>query len=87
VHGDVEERIMELPTLPNDTTAPVCRMLRTKNSFASYGGIDDIPWQEGESSTAVFWCLGTMETAGPDDGYAHPTACRAGRTCYRAAEE
>jgi hypothetical protein len=73
---------MELPTLPDGATH-VCRMLRTKNSFASYGSVDEIAWQEGESTTAVFWCLGTMETAGPDDDYAHPSTCRFGRSCFR----
>lgn len=76
---------MNLPML-EDRPAPVCRKLRTKNAFASYGS-DELPWQAGESTTAVFWCLRTMETAGPDDDYAHPSTCRAGRTCFRADED
>jgi hypothetical protein len=77
---------MNLPTLSDDTTRQVCRMLRTKNAFASYGSPDVIPWDQGESTTAVYWCLRTMETAGPDDGYAHPTHCRPGRACFRGEE-
>jgi len=65
--------------------AQVCRLLRTKNAFGSYElDADTAPWQAGESTTAVFWCLKTMQTAGPDDDFAHATTCRAGRSCYRA---
>jgi hypothetical protein len=77
---------VNLPTLDDDKKR-VCRMLRTKNSFASYANVDEVPWQEGESTTAVYWCLRTMETAGPDDDYAHPSACRVGRSCFRPDEE
>lgn len=58
----------------------VCRKLRTKMGFGALQGVRD--WRHGDSSTAVYWCLSTMETAGPDDGYAHPHGCRAGRACY-----
>ncbi|EYF02956.1 hypothetical protein [Chondromyces apiculatus] len=59
----------------------VCRKLRTKQAFGSpHPGLLD--WRHGHSSTAVYWCLSTMETAGPDDSYAHPHGCRAGRSCY-----
>ncbi len=71
-----------LPQIPAVTTRPpLCRMLRTKTAFGSYGDLG-ADWQEGESTTAVYWCLGTMETAGPDDAYCHPTNCRPGRTCF-----
>ena len=47
---------------------------------------DDMePWQSGESTTAVFWCLRTMETAGPDDAYCHPSTCQSGRACCAPA--
>ena len=59
----------------------VCRKLRTKMAFGSmHEGLRD--WRYGESSTAVYWCLKTMETAGPDDSYAHPHHCCASRSCY-----
>jgi hypothetical protein len=65
-------------------TLPVlCRFLRCKSA---YGAVDDTEWQEGTSSTEVYWCLATMEPFGPDDSYAHATACRAGRACFRADE-
>ena len=75
-----------LPTIKKEIPT-VCRMLRTKNAFANYGDDSDVaPWQLAESDTAVYWCLKTMQHAGPDDGYAHPHHCLAGRTCYRPPE-
>jgi hypothetical protein len=76
---------VELPQLPSSESTektPPCRMLRTKTAF---GFVEEAetPWYESESTTAVYWCLGTMETAGPDDMYCHPKTCRAGRTCYQ----
>ena len=76
-----------LPTLSQETPA-VCRMLRTKNAFTVFSekeaGVK--PWQFGESTTAVFWCLKTMQPAGPDDQYAHPAVCLTGRRCFQSAE-
>jgi hypothetical protein len=61
----------------------VCRSLRTKTAFGTLEeGARD--WRYGESTTAVYWCLRTMEAAGPDDGFVHATRCREGRTCFRA---
>lgn len=82
-------------TLPLDTLNPVipvvCRKLRTKTAFGSYESYDTdggpAPWQFGESTTAVFWCLKTMDTAGPDDAFVHPGACTRGRGCYCAEED
>ena len=62
----------------------VCRLLRTKHAFGTFADMD--PWQEGESTTAVYWCLATMQTAGPDDSFAHPSRCHFGRGCYRTDE-
>lgn len=58
----------------------VCTMLRTKTAFGALAG--GRQWQHG-SSTAAYWCLCTMQSAGPDDDFAHPQACVAGRVCYR----
>jgi hypothetical protein len=76
-----------LNTLNEPSKPVVCSLLRTKMSFGSYE-LDDEPanWQSGQSTTAVFWCLKTMATAGPDDQFAHPTTCQAGRSCFRADE-
>ncbi len=65
----------------------VCRMLRTKTAFGTYDEEDLDPWQMGTSTTAVFWCLGTMATAGPDDMYCHPSTCREGRGCFQPGIE
>lgn len=59
----------------------VCQMLRTKTAFGTLVGGE--AWQFGGSSTAVYWCLKTMTTAGPDENFAHPHACCAGRECYK----
>jgi len=75
-----------LPQLPQDAKASICRMLRTKTAFGCCD-VEETPWQEGESTTAVYWCLGTMETAGPDNVYCHPSTCVAGRSCYRSEPE
>jgi len=58
----------------------VCRFLRTKMSFGSmvHAGPD---WRTGQSTTAVYWCLRTMEPMGVDDNYVHPEVCQPGRQC------
>ena len=72
-----------LPQIPNPPAkAQVCRMLRTKTAFGAMS-FDDEDWTDGASTTAVYWCLGTMETAGPDDVLCHPSSCIPGRACYR----
>lgn len=75
---------MNLPTIQNQAPV-VCRMLRTKTYFGTFGA-EELPWHSNESTTAVYWCLGTMETAGPDDQICHPTSCLAGRSCFKAEE-
>ena len=88
---------MNFPTPePPDPTAPpndsavasppvVCRMLRTKTAYGTYTSTagDGGDWRLAESSTAVYWCLETMGTAGPDDRLAHPHNCCCGRTCFK----
>ena len=67
-----------------ESEAPqVCVCLRTKTAFGSLSGAPH-HWQQGKSSTAVYWCLATMGNSGPDDGVAHPHRCQSGRGCYRA---
>jgi hypothetical protein len=67
--------------LATESKPEVCRMLRTKTAFGTLVGHD--PWQRGASSTAVYWCLETMQTSGPDDRFAHPHQCCAGRGCCK----
>jgi hypothetical protein len=64
----------------------VCCLLRTKTAFGNFVG-NLHSWRSGNSTTAVYWCLRTMETAGPDDGYVHPHNCREGRVCFEEETE
>lgn len=62
----------------------ICRKLRSKLAFLPLRNPAGEPlyWQNGDGGTAVYWCLQTMECGGPDDGLAHATLCRSGRSCY-----
>ena len=60
----------------------ICRRLRTKTSFGTYIGSPTF-WEDGDSTTAVYWCLATMGSAGPDDQIAHARDCKPGRECFR----
>jgi hypothetical protein len=73
-------------TGPTEDPSSVCRKLRTKTAFGTYTSTGD-DWRLGTSTTAAYWCLESMTTAGPDDLLAHPHACQAGRSCYRAPFE
>jgi hypothetical protein len=76
-----------LPTVQKEIPT-VCQLLRTKNAYTTYGHDTDVaPWQLAESTTAVYWCLKTMQHAGPDEALAHPHYCLAGRSCFRAPAE
>jgi hypothetical protein len=85
----MREAIETNETLENgsaDDAPVVCEFLRTKTSFGTFAG-SLYSWQTGNSTTAVYWCLRTMETAGPDDGYAHPHTCCRGRECFEEPDE
>jgi hypothetical protein len=73
----------QFPSSGSTDAATVCRLLRTKTAYGDFSHDDSDNWQTTESTTAVFWCLSTMASAGPDDDYAHPTTCRPGRRCFR----
>lgn len=62
----------------------VCRLLRTKTAW----GRDERgqTWKLGDSTTAVYWCLATMEPFGADDDYCHPYKCVRGRSCWERDE-
>jgi hypothetical protein len=85
LNGAMGKEATSAQTLVSEEHQPerpaVCRLLRTKHAFGTFRG-NLYSWQAGASTTAVYWCLNTMETAGPDDGYAHPHQCRAGRSCF-----
>jgi hypothetical protein len=75
----------EPPPAPPALTPTVCRKLRTKTAFGTLEGLAR-DWREGASSTAVFWCLRTMETWGTDERPAHAADCRRGRACFAPAD-
>ncbi len=61
---------------------PVCRLLRTKSENPLLIGDEWLPWTSGETSVATYWCLATMESAGPDGEFVHPHTCAKARTCF-----
>ena len=74
----------------DETTRPVvCRRLRTKTAFGTLVGdtTEIAPWVLGASTTAVYWCLATMTSCGPDDALAHPHACTEGRGCFKSLDD
>ena len=77
---------MDLPQLQPKI---MCRMLRTKTYFSQYtneeGSAHD--WSSGESTTAAYWCLATMTSVGPDDGFVHPHDCCDARVCFKGEIE
>lgn len=70
----------------NESGFDVCRLLRTKQTNGIIIGGAVVPWESGDSTTAAYWCLGTMESSGPDEGLAHPHHCGASRRCYKARD-
>jgi hypothetical protein len=82
--GEAEAGEVEAGGVEADASC-VCRRLRTKTAFGSFRG-KLYAWQSGHSTTAVYWCLRTMETVGPDDTFAHPHACLSGRGCFEPPE-
>lgn len=73
-------------TGPARTPIPdVCRLLRTKTSYGV--GERGAEWKRGESTTAAYWCLATMEAFGADDNFCHPHNCTSGRSCWESGGE
>ena len=66
-------------SLSKDTPV-VCSRLRSKGAWVAYG--EPVTWEAGYISTATFWCLGTADVIGPDDGFVHPHVCVSGRACF-----
>ena len=80
----IEDERLRLPLV--NAVPTVCRKLRTKTAFGALEGLAR-DWREGASSTAVFWCLRTMETWGLDERPAHASDCREGRRCFEAPDD
>jgi hypothetical protein len=70
---------------PKPELPKVCRLLRTKTAWGtSERGAE---WKRGDSTTASYWCLATMEPFGVDDQYCHPHQCQKGRACFEPCPE
>ena len=70
------------PIEPEPAPTTVCRAIRSKGAGVVYGS--RVQFENGFYSNAVFWCLATAETVGPDDGFVHPHACTSERSCFSA---
>ena len=69
--------------LPQKEPLPrVCRHMRTKTAFGA-----NQEWKRGESTTASYWCLATLQPFGLDDQYCHPLECQKGRVCFEPCAE
>lgn len=58
----------------------VCSKLRTKTMYLNVD-YRRAPEEPGCSDTAVFWCLKTNSSLGPDDLPVSPEGCCSGRGC------
>ncbi|HMY57276.1 MAG TPA: hypothetical protein PKI49_15105 [Pseudomonadota bacterium] len=69
-----------------DSAFLLCRKLRSKLAFAQVESSDGehVSAIDALQGTAVYWCLSTMECAGPDGGLAHQSVCRSDRGCYKS---
>jgi hypothetical protein len=76
---------LHLPVEGEPRVPDVCRSLRTKTAFGSDGSGGE--WKFGDSTTAVYWCLRTMETFGPDGNFCHAHSCGPHRRCHRARDD
>ena len=57
---------------------PLCGAIRAKGFFV----YTEEPPPPTEWDTAVFWCLKTMTSVGPDGDMVHRTCCDASRQCF-----
>jgi len=81
----LEDDDLELTMADAGSEPCVCRFLRTKTGFGASVGYTS--WKTGESSTASYWCLRTMNTIGPDEHVVHAQRCCSGRSCFHSEEE
>jgi len=84
--GDASVHLPLIPSGDDLDSFLVCRKLRSKLAFSAVESSEGehISTLDALNGTAVFWCVSTMECAGPDGGLAHQSLCRADRGCYAA---
>jgi hypothetical protein len=61
-----------METASCEDTLAVCRRLRSKGAWVTYG--EPVTWEAGYISTA--------DVIGPDDGFVHPHVCVKERACF-----
>ncbi len=61
---------------------PTCRALRFKGYFV----YTEEPPPPAETETAVYWCVKTMSSVGPDSDAVHRTFCDGTRSCYEGPQ-
>jgi hypothetical protein len=65
-----------------ESTALPCRHLRNKGMYVYTDGPGE---SDGADDHAVYWCLKTMKSFGPDDDMVGGRECRdASRSCYES---
>ena len=65
----------------------ICKCLRTKMYYVNMIDAPDILSKDKDDSSTQYWCLKTMQTAGPDNGYVHRDTCiNQNRTCFEAPD-
>lgn len=82
-----ENEIGSVPAIPGVgdlAAAGTCSLLRTKTMRLGTDFRKPVEigpdWEP--SSTAIFWCIKTMSTKGPDEGDVDPRDCRDHRACF-----
>lgn len=70
------------------TTSPNvrrCAYLATKTDY--YRDPDEkLPFDPGAGNTAVYWCMHTQTSLGPDEDHCHLQDCTPNRRCYVATK-
>ena len=66
------------PNANGDAPRPLCGAIRTKGLFVFTETAPPPP----ETDTAVWWCLKTMTSIGPDDDCVNASCCDATRACF-----
>jgi len=58
-----------------------CAHLATKSDYYR-DPREPAPWDAGSGSTAIYWCVLTSKSIGPDGAPCDVAACAAGRGCH-----
>ena len=80
---------MSEPKHPEPDFLPpdICPLLRTKSLALNTHYEPTVFEERAQSNVAVFYCMKTMGTFGPDDLDIGPDDCRCGRSCWSGEPE